>query len=386
MDIRGFDTSQLAFNASLFDFCNELKYVNAPESKTEKTIWLETVPGTKWVYEPTGEFVTEIKEAGRYVREDVYKPAESKPDDVAPEEPKEPEKPSGTESTETETTGTVLESSALTSPTGEIPANSTFTVTDSDPKKPTVAFNGVTDVNASEVEIPKTITFDGVTYEVTSVAIEGFTSQKDQANYEVTGNDVKNLTVAYKGTTDKKKTAVTIPEYNTYKGIKFKVTTVADKAFKGNKKIKNISGASAVTEIGDDAFNGCTNLKSVTVGEDLESIGKNAFKNCKKLQKVKIKSKKLETIGNSAFNNCTSLKSLSLNSKNLSKIDKGAFRGCKKLTKIVIKTTKLKSVGKNAFKGINKNCTIKVPSKKYKQYKKMFKGKGQKSSVKIKKA
>ncbi len=44
----------------------------------------------------------------------------------------------------------------------------------------------------------------------------------------------------------------------------------------------------------------------------------------------------------------------------------------------------LKKVGKGALTGINRKCVIKVPKKKLKSYKSLFKGKGQKKSVKIK--
>ena len=89
-------------------------------------------------------------------------------------------------------------------------------------------------------------------------------------------------------------------------------------------------------------------------------IEKNAFKNNKKLTTV--------TIG-----------------KNVKNIGANAFSGAGKLNKITIKTTSLKTVGKNAFKGIKAKATIKVPKAKLKAYKKLLKGKGQKSGVKIKK-
>lgn len=91
------------------------------------------------------------------------------------------------------------------------------------------------------------------------------------------------------------------------------------------------------------------------------SIGKNAFKNNKKLTKA--------TIG-----------------ANVTKIGANAFSGCKKLKKITVKTKKLKtkSIGKNAFKNIYKKAVISVPKSKKKAYKKVFKGKGQKKTVKIK--
>lgn len=87
-------------------------------------------------------------------------------------------------------------------------------------------------------------------------------------------------------------------------------------------------------------------------------IEKNAFKGNKKLTQV--------TIG-----------------KNVTEIGANAFNGARKLKKITVKSTKLKKVGKNAFKGIHKKCRIKVPKKKIKAYKKIFRKKGQKSSVKI---
>ena len=65
-------------------------------------------------------------------------------------------------------------------------------------------------------------------------------------------------------------------------------------------------------------------------------------------------------------------------------IAKNAFKNCKYLKKITIKTKDLKSAGKNCFKGINKKAVIKVPAANKKAYKKLLKGKGQKSTVKIK--
>ena len=88
-------------------------------------------------------------------------------------------------------------------------------------------------------------------------------------------------------------------------------------------------------------------------------IQKNAFKNNKKLTSV--------TIG-----------------KNVTTIGASAFEGASKLNKITINSKGLKKVGKKALKGIKPKATIKVPKGKVKMYKGILKGKGQKSSVKIK--
>ena len=154
---------------------------------------------------------------------------------------------------------------------------------------------------------------------------------------KVTSSDAKNPTVEYAGLTasGKKKKTVSIPEYVSYNGVKYRVTSVAAKCFKNDKKLTTVKIAGSVTKIGNSAFEGCSNLKTVTVGKGLKAIGKSVFKNCKSLKKITLKS------------------------------------------------TKLKTVGKTALKGVNAKCRIKVPAKKVKAYQKLFKGKGQKASVKI---
>ena len=91
---------------------------------------------------------------------------------------------------------------------------------------------------------------------------------------------------------------------------------------------------------------------------------------------------KVTEIAEKAFNQNTRLKIVTIGT-NVTSIDANAFNGCKSLKTIKVKSMVLKKVGKNALKGIHKNCKIKVPKAKLKDYKKLFKKKGQKSSVKI---
>ena len=87
-------------------------------------------------------------------------------------------------------------------------------------------------------------------------------------------------------------------------------------------------------------------------------------------------------IGNKAFAGCTKLKSVKIGAK-VTTIGKEAFSGCKALTSITISSNVLKAVGSSAFKGISAKAVIKVPAAKLSAYRKLLKGKGQKSSVKI---
>ena len=69
--------------------------------------------------------------------------------------------------------------------------------------------------------------------------------------------------------------------------------------------------------------------------------------------------------------------------KNVKEIGKTAFKNDTALKKITLKTKKLAKVGAAALKGIYKNCKIYCPEKKLKKYRKLFKNKGQKKTVKL---
>lgn len=147
--------------------------------------------------------------------------------------------------------------------------------------------------------------------------------------------------------------SVTIPATITVQGEKVRVTSIAEKAFKGNTKLKKISIGKNVEIIGANAFNGCTNLGSVAGMKGVTVIGAGAFQKCKSLTKFTIPSK-VQMIGVKAFWNCSNLKTLT------------------------IQSTKLKSenVDTNAFATKNKKTIYKVPAKKLKEYRKWMVKKG----------
>ncbi|WP_026498632.1 BspA family leucine-rich repeat surface protein [Butyrivibrio sp. WCD2001] len=73
-------------------------------------------------------------------------------------------------------------------------------------------------------------------------------------------------------------------------GKTYPVTTIAENAAKGNKKIKSLTIGSNVTTIGKDAFKGCKKLKSITIRANKKLvIGKGAFKKLPKNATIKIK-------------------------------------------------------------------------------------------------
>lgn len=106
-------------------------------------------------------------------------------------------------------------------------------------------------------------------------------------------------------------TAIKIPASVKIKGKEYKATSIAQNAFKNNKK-----------------------LKEITIGKNIISIGKNAFKGCKNLKKIKINTQKLElkNVGNKAFKG--------INSKAVIKAPESKVKAYKKIAKA-------KGAGKN---------------------------------------
>ncbi|MCI8991749.1 MAG: leucine-rich repeat domain-containing protein [Eubacterium sp.] len=211
----------------------------------------------------------------------------------------------------------------------------------------------------------------------TSAPKKGTVLKSGKNSYKVVK---KGSAVAFTKTTSKA-AAVTAPATVKIGGIRYKVISIADNAFKNNKKIAKVTIGKNVASIGKNAFSGCKKLKAVTIGKNVTILGTGAFKNCTALTKITIPNK-VASIGTSAFSGCKKMTSVAVGT-GLKKIGKEAFKGCSRLRIIIIKSTKLKSVGKNAFKGIKPTAKIKVHSKKLPKYKRLLKNKGQGKKVKI---
>lgn len=245
--------------------------------------------------------------------------------------------------------------------------------------------------------ITKTFTITPQSINTASVTVTGSTSYngkelKPKAVVKI-GNKTLNAdtdyTISYKNNTNIGTATMTVTGKGNYTGstnknfnitakkgttfpsgaYKYKITSASEVAFAGLKSNKTkkvnipktvkIGGKNfKVTSIANKALRKKTKVTSITIGANVKTIGTSAFEGCSKLTKVTIP-------------------------KNVTQIGNTAFKNCKKLSSITIKSAKLKKVGKNAFKGIKSTAKIKVPSKKLKAYKKLLKGKGQSSKVKI---
>ncbi len=192
---------------------------------------------------------------------------------------------------------------------------------------------------------------------------EQIIDKKTNAKYKVINLSNGEAEVQYVAPITKTASSITISDsIKLETGETFIVTSIADNAFKGNKKLTKVKIGKNVLQIGNNAFSGCSKLKQITMGSNVKIIGNNAFYKCVTLSKIIIPVKVI-------------------------KIGKKAFYGCKKLKLITIKTSKLSNtrVGNNAFKGIYPKAKVKVPKKKLKSYKALLKKKGAGNGIVVKK-
>ena len=176
-----------------------------------------------------------------------------------------------------------------------------------------------------EIIIPKTVTYEEVTYSVTSIGRSAFYGCSEL-------------------------TSVTIPN---------SVTSIGYDAFYGCKGLTSVTIPNSVTSIGYDAFYGCSSLTSVTIPNSVTSIGNSAFHGCSGLTSVTIPNS-VTSVGSYAFYGCSGLTSVTI-PNNVTSIGNYAFYGCKGLTTVTIPNS-VTSVGSYAFSGCSDLTSVTIPN------------------------
>lgn len=110
-------------------------------------------------------------------------------------------------------------------------------------------------------------------------------------------------------------TTINIPKTVTYNNNTYEVTSIGEHAFFGSSTLTSITLPNSLTTIGDGAFFGSFSLQSITLPSCLTSIGGSAFSECSSLKSITIPSG-VTSIGGSAFRSCTSLNTIMWNAKN----------------------------------------------------------------------
>lgn len=105
----------------------------------------------------------------------------------------------------------------------------------------------------------------------------------------------KNKEVSLVAPTSKKAQKAVIPAQVSIKGMKFKVTSIAKKAFLNNKKLSSVTIGSQISKIGAQAFQGCKKLKKIVIqSPKMSVVGKKAFQGVPKKATVKVPKKSLK--------------------------------------------------------------------------------------------
>ncbi len=136
----------------------------------------------------------------------------------------------------------------------------------------------------------------------------------------------------------------------------YKVTHIADEAFRGKEYLKSVHIPNGIKTIGKCAFIGCTGLSTISIPNSITHIGNNAFHGCNKVYNLKLPPSLTEIpdgfiagsqirkvdipegvtiIGLDAFGNCSKLNDVALPSS-LITLERGVFYNCESLEEITI--------------------------------------------------
>ena len=152
-------------------------------------------------------------------------------------------------------------------------------------------------------------------------------------------------------------TTANIPETVTYNGITYSVTSIGNWAFYCCSSLTSITIPNSVTSIGHRAFYRCSSLTTITIPNSVTSIGHETFSDCSSLTSVTIPNS-VTSIGDDAFSDCSSLTSVTI-PNSVTSIGRYAFYGCTSLTSITIPNS-VTSIGRYAFYGCTSLTSINV--------------------------
>ena len=170
---------------------------------------------------------------------------------------------------------------------------------------------------------------DGIYYNVDRTAKTAEVTCKDMNNSRYAGPDI------------------VIPSSVSFEGTTYEVTSIGTNAFYGCSNLRSISLPESITSIGEWAFGYCGYLVSINIPRNLTAIGNQAFWNCG-VEEIVIPSS-LSSWGSNVFYGCNKIKNLILE-EGLSTIGAYAFSGCSSITSISIPSS-ITSFGNYAFYG-----------------------------------
>lgn len=152
--------------------------------------------------------------------------------------------------------------------------------------------------------------------------------------------------------------SVVIPSSVTYDSITYSVTSIFTCAFENCYGLTSVTIPNSVTSIGSSAFHACVNLTSVNIPNSVTSISPYVFNNCIGLTSMTIPGS-VTSIGEGAFQACVGLTSVNI-SNGVASIGACAFWACG-LTSVTIPAS-VTSIGQFAFHGCTHMTSVTILS------------------------
>ncbi|GHT19895.1 hypothetical protein FACS189429_7930 [Bacteroidia bacterium] len=160
---------------------------------------------------------------------------------------------------------------------------------------------------------------------------------------------------------------IVIPEYVTYGGNTYAVTSIGDNAFSACNALNSVTIPNSVTSIGNNAFSNDLSLTYFVMPNSVTTIGNQCFSACMSLISVNL-SDSLTSIGTFAFAYCDALRSITIPSS-VTSIGDWAFAGCTALTFITNNAIIPPAIGgTNVFNNLSSSLPVHIPCGTYLAY------------------
>ena len=201
------------------------------------------------------------------------------------------------------------------------------------------------------VNVPASVTYDGVNYPVKSIGTCAFYKQSDlQAVVIPTSvTEFKLRSFAFA------QNLARVTFMNREAGL----ISVGEAAFQECTRLNNVVLPNSTLRIDKEGFRGCSSLSNITLSNQLNYINEYAFADCPVLNNVTLP-ESLKSIQIAAFNNDAAMSSITFPAA-LEGIGASAFANCPSLKDVTFNTSHYNmTIGVDAFKGSNAISKVKV--------------------------
>ena len=221
---------------------------------------------------------------------------------------------------------------------------------------------------------------------LSTLTASAYDAQVDGIYYNLNA-DTKKAEVTQRAKGKRYSGDIVIPASVTYDGVSYSVTSIENRAFENSYSLTSVIIPNSVTSIGEDAFYQCSGLTSVTIPSSVTTIGSEAFSECTSLTDVHITD--IESWCNISFGTMNSnplsyATHLFMNGKEIkdliipngvTTIGDETFYGCLGLTSVTIGNS-VTSIGSRAFASCSGLKVVSIPDNTVIVGKNAFEGSG----------